>query len=98
MNPKDEAREWLDRRRGREVHVETRFGNGSSAPQVHEGRLTKSEDPAGLRDLYEVAQVSYNLDDLSDDLAVVIGAAEELEMNFDDGTSNLINVKITVIG
>jgi hypothetical protein len=98
MNQKETARQWLDERSGREVHVETRFVNGSDAPQVHEGRLTKSDDPNGLRDLYEVGPVSYNLDDLSDDIGVVVGATEELEMNFDDGTSNLIKVLITVIG
>jgi hypothetical protein len=68
MNRKDEARKWLDYRCGREVHVETRLVNGSSAPQINEGLLMKRKVPVGLRDLYEVALVSYNLDDLSDNL------------------------------
>jgi hypothetical protein len=98
MNPKDEAREWLDERCGREVHVETRFANSSAAPQVQEGRLTKSGDQDGLRDLYEVGPVSYNLDDLSDDMEVVVGTGEKLEMTFEDGESILIYVTITATG
>jgi hypothetical protein len=98
VNPKDEAREWLNIRCGREVHVETSFVNASTPPEVHEGRLTKSGDLIALRDLYEVGLVSYNLDDLPDDIGVQVGVAEQLEMIFDDGESLLIKVVITVIG
>jgi hypothetical protein len=99
MNPKDQAREWLDNRCGREVHVETHLVNASEAPQVHEGRLTKSKDPAAPWDLYEVGLVSYNLADLPDDIEVQVATepAEKLEMTFGDGASLLITVVVRVI-
>ena len=95
MNPKDQAREWLENRCGREVHVETHLVNGSEVPQVHEGRLTK--DPAAPRELFEVGLVSYNLADLPDDIAVQVATepAEKLEMTFGDGASLLITVVVT---
>lgn len=98
MSRKDEVREWLDSRRGRKLHVETRPVNASLPPEVREGRLTKSEDPVALRDLYEVGLVTYNLDDLPEDVEIQIGPGEQLEMTFDDGSSALIKVVITVIG
>ena len=97
MSPKDEVRDWLDSRRGRKLRVETRPVNASIPPEVREGLLTKSEDPVALRDLYEVGLVSYDLGDLPDDIEVQVGPAEQLEMTFDDGTSVLIKVAITVI-
>jgi hypothetical protein len=98
MSPKDEVRDWLDSRRGRQLRVETRPVDESIPPEVREGRLTTSENPVALRDLYEVGLVSYNLADLPDDVEVQVGPAEQLEMTFDDGTSVLINVVISVIG
>jgi hypothetical protein len=98
MNPKDEVREWLDGRGGPKLRVETRPVNSSIPPEVRQGRLTKSEDPGALGDLYEVGLVSYNLDDLPEGIEVQVGPGEQLEMTFDDGASGLINVTLTVIG
>ena len=98
MSPKDEVRDWLDSRRGRRLRVETRPVNSSISPEVREGRLTKSEDPVALGDLYEVGLVSYNLDDLPGGIEVQVGPGEQLEMTFDDGASGLIKVTLTVIG
>ena len=98
MKAKDQAREWLEERCGRHAHIETHLVNASTAPSVHEGRITKPEEAASLPDLYEVGLVSYNLADLPDDLEVEIEdePAERLQMVFDDGASVLIKVLITV--
>ena len=108
MRPKDEVREWLDTRCGRPVQVETHLGIATEGPTVSSGPLTKhhvshpdadaSDRSAPVVDLYEVGTVSYNLADLPEDIKVHIEAdsAERLEMTFDDGTSMLITVVITV--
>jgi hypothetical protein len=111
VEPKDEAREWLDQRCGRVVHVETHLDGATTSPLVREGPLTKrrtlnpevgnaSEENVSVRDLYEVGTASYNLADLPDDIEVHIRTAplEQLEMTFDDGTSALVRVMITAIG
>ena len=46
MQPKDEARGWLDERCGRGVHVETHFVNGTAAPLTNRGRLSKTQRAA----------------------------------------------------
>ncbi|MGA7418281.1 MAG: hypothetical protein WBW80_09825 [Acidimicrobiales bacterium] len=110
MKPKDDVREWLDTRCGRHVSVETQMVNATVAPLVNEGPLSKwgtlnpeivdaSEEPIHFRDLYQVGAASYNLADLPDNIDVKIRTepAEQLEMTFDDGTSQLITVRITVV-
>jgi hypothetical protein len=111
MNPKDQARQWLSERSGRNVHVETRFGDSTATPFINKGLLRSqrttnpeiAEDPKDLpdsRDWYEVGTVSYNLADLPDEIEVHVRTepAEQLEMIFDDGTSLLITATITVTG
>lgn len=109
MKPKDEARDWLDKRCGQGVHVETHFVNGTAGPLTNKGLLSKRrtrrpevtrvvEDEVAVLDLYHVGTVSYNLADLPEDIEVCIQSepAEQLEMTFDDGTSLLITMRITV--
>ncbi len=111
MKPKDEAREWLDQRSGRNVRVETCVANSSEAPLTNQGSLVKPrvqrfetvdvlEDPAPVPDLYQVAGVSYNLADIPDDVIVDIPGdpAEQLAMTFENGNSQSISVVITVVG
>jgi hypothetical protein len=104
MNPKDQARAWLDERCGRDVHVETRFVNSDATPLVNAGPLrrggsTHSEPVEGdlaSRDLYQVGTASYNLADLPEEMEVHVRTEppERLELTFDDGTSLLITVVI----
>jgi hypothetical protein len=108
MKPKDQARQWLAKQSGRDVCVVTRSANSSATPLVNTGPLMSqgATNPkiAGPKDLpdpgdwYEVGTESYNMADLPDDIEVLVRAepAEQLEMNFDDGTSLLITVTITV--
>jgi hypothetical protein len=111
MNPKDQARQWLAERSGRNVHVETRFVDSTATPLMNTGVLRSQrtmdpeigEDPKVIpdpRDRYEVGTVSYNLADLPDEIEVHVRTepAEQLELIFDDGTSLLITVTITVTG
>ncbi len=110
MKPKDQAREWLDQRCGRHVHVELQFVNSAATPLEHGGLLTKQRKTAvetaevqgtaaPFVDLYQVGTTSYNLSDLPDGIEVLIRAepAEQLEMTFDDGASLLIKAVITVV-
>ena len=57
-----------------------------------------AEDEVVVLDLYQVGAVSYNLADLPEHIEVCIRSepAEQLKMTFDDGTSLLITVRITV--
>jgi len=109
MTPKDQARQWLAERSGRNVHVETRFVHSTAAPLTNTGLLrsqrTTNPEVADDRkelpdpwDWYEVGTVSYNLADLPDEIEVHIRTepAEQLELTFDDGTSLLITATITV--
>jgi hypothetical protein len=111
VDPKDQARQWLAERIGRNVHVETRFVDSTATPIVNAGLLRSqrttdpeiAEDPKDLPDLqdrYEVGTVSYNLADLSDEIEVHVRTepAEQLELIFNDGTSLLITATITVTG
>ena len=111
MNSKDQARQWLAERSGRNVHVETRFVDSTATPLINTGLLRSrratdleiGEDPknfADLPDRYEVGAVSYNLADLPDEIEVHVRTepAEQLELIFDDGTSLLITVTITITG
>jgi hypothetical protein len=110
MKPKDQAREWLDQRCGRHVHVETRFVNSAATPLVNAGPLSKQrktalevadaqDSSAPFLDLYQVGTISYNLGDLPDGIEIHIRTepADQLEMTFDDGASLLIKAMITVI-
>ncbi len=111
MNSKDQARQWLSERSGRNVHVETRFVDSTATTLMNTGLLRNqrtmnpeiAEDPKDLpdpRDWYEVGTVSYNLADLPDEIEVHVRTepAEQLELIFDDGTSLLITATITVTG
>ncbi len=111
MNPKDQARQWLAERNGRNVHVETRFVDSTATPIINTGLLRSrrttnpeiAEDqktPPDPRNWYEVGTVSYNLADLPDAMEVHVRTepAEQLELIFDDGTSLLITATITVTG
>lgn len=111
MTPKDQARQWLAERSGRNVHVETRYVDSTTTPLINTGLLRSqrttnpeiAEDPKDLpdpRDWYEVGAVSYNLADLPDEIEVHVRTepAEQLELTFDDGTSLLITATITVTG
>ena len=111
MNPKDQARQWLAERSGRNVHVETRFVDSAATPLINTGLLRSqrttnpevADDPKDLpdpRDWYEVGTVSYNLADLPDEIEVHVRTepAEQLELIFDDGASLLITATITVTG
>ena len=111
MNPKDQARQWLAERSGRNVQVETRFVDSTSAPVINTGLLRSqrptnpeiADDPKDLGDpldWYEVGTVSYNLADLPDEIEVCVRTepTEQLELIFDDGTSLLITATITVAG
>jgi hypothetical protein len=111
MNPKDQARQWLTERSGRNVHVETRFVDSTATPLMNTGVLRSQrttdpetgEDPKDMpdpRDRYEVGTVSYNLADLPDEIEVHVRTepTEQLELIFDDGTSLLITATITVTG
>lgn len=111
MDPKDQARQWLAERDGRTVHVETRFVDSTATPLINTGLLKSQrttdpeigEGPKDIpdpRDWYQVGTVSYNLADLPDEIEVLVRTepAEQLELIFDDGTSLLITVTITVTG
>jgi hypothetical protein len=111
LKPKDEAREWLDQRCGRNVRVETRVANSTLAPLTNEGALRQPRrqgfesvdtlaDPAPVPDLYQVGDVSYNLTDIPDDVDVQFPGhpAEQLEMTFENGSSQSITVVITAMG
>jgi hypothetical protein len=93
------------------VHVETGFVDSTAAPLINTGVLrtqptTNPEiagDPKHLadpRDWYQVGTVSYNLADLPDEIEVHVRTepVDQLELVFDDGTSLLITVTITVTG
>ena len=110
MKPKDQAREWLDQRCGGHVHVETHYVNSAAPPLVNAGPLTRQrktaletaetrEGSVPIVDLYQVGSISYNLADLPDEIEVHIRTkpADQLEMTFDDGASQLIKAMITVI-
>lgn len=110
MKSKDQAREWLDQRCGRHVHVETHFVNSAATPLVNAGPLTKQrktalevadaqESSAPSSDLYQVGTISYNLADLPDGIEIHIRTepADQLEMTFDDGASVLIKTMVTVM-
>ena len=47
MNPKDQARQWLAERSGRNVHVETRFVDSTATPLINTGllRSQRTTDP-----------------------------------------------------
>ena len=111
MNSKDQARQWLAERIGRNVYVETRAVDSTATPLTNTGRLrslgttnpetaTDPKDLSDPRDRYEVGKISYNLADLPEEIKVHVRTepAEQLEMIFDDGTSLLIIVTITVAG
>ncbi len=111
MNSKDQARQWLSERSGRNVHVETRFVDSTATPLINTGLLRSPHttnpgvaedprDPPDPRDWYEVGTVSYNLADLPEGIEVHVRTepAEQLELIFDDGTSLLITATITVMG
>jgi hypothetical protein len=110
VKPKDQAREWLDQRSGRNVRVETCIANSGTAPLTNQGALLKPliqrfetvdrlEGPAPVPDLYQVAGVSYNLADIPEDIEVEIPSdpAEQLEMTFENESAQSISVLITVI-
>jgi hypothetical protein len=109
MRPRNQAREWLDQRCGRRVHVETTFVHSTQAPLVNAGTLSRHHrhddsqapppDPPSSWHLYQVGTVSYNLADLAEGTDVEIRAepAEQLEIIFDDGTAMLIKRTITVM-
>ncbi len=111
MNPKDQARQWLAERSGRNVHVETRFADSAATSLVNTGLLRSQpatnpeieKDPEGRpgpRDWFEVGTVSYNLADLPDEIEVHVRTepAEQLELIFDGGTSLSITATITATG
>jgi hypothetical protein len=111
LKPKDEAREWLDQRCGSDVRVETRIVNSTLTPLTNQGALRRPrrqgfetvdtlQDPAPVPDLYQVGDVSYNLADIPDDVDVQFPSdpAEQLEMTFENGSSQPITVLITAMG